>query len=163
MPPAPPQGVPIAMDIAPAGPGYASGGLAAMAGAPGQGVEEGEDGERREKTVLPERRQVEDLATGEQVAAGRPRREGGHLPPPRHEVGELAAEASARAAVSAGPVEPIPARGDAEFSVTLPTARREGATPATGGGMLFAGSDRAAEGKVSEGRARGPRVAPERP
>lgn len=136
--------------------------LAAMAVPPGQGVGEEESGERREKTVLPERRQVEDLATGEQVAAGRPKREGGHLPPPRHEVGELAAEASARAAVSAGPVEPIPARGDAEFSVTLPTARREGATPATGGGMLFAGSDRASEGKTSEGRARGPRVAPER-
>jgi hypothetical protein len=129
--------------------------LAAMAVAPGQG--EGEEGERRAKTVLPERRQVEDLAGGEQVAAGRPKREGGHLPPPRHAIGELAAEAAERAGVSAGPVEPIPARGDAEFSVTLPTVRREGGRPATGGGTLFAGSDRAVEG-----RSRGPRVAPER-
>ncbi len=37
----------------------------------------------QQKTVLPARRLVENIALGEQTAAGRPKRQGSQMPPPR--------------------------------------------------------------------------------
>ena len=82
--------------------------------------------EARPKTVLPARRQVENLGAGEQQAAGRPKRQGGQLPTARE-----AGPSPARQAP--GPArEPIPARGDVELSAPVrkgPPARRA-VTPA---------------------------------
>jgi hypothetical protein len=81
----------------------------------------------RPKTVLPTRRQVEDLAMGEQTAAGRPKRQGGALPSARNEARAVPEDAADRLR-SAGPDrEPIPARGDVELSAPVrkgPPSRR---------------------------------------
>lgn len=77
----------------------------------------------REKTVLPERRQVIDVPSGEQVGAGRPKRQGGELPPARKSGEETSGDLKERGGVPPGASEPIPARGDAEFAVKLPPRR----------------------------------------
>lgn len=81
----------------------------------------------RQKTVLPGRRQVENLPLGEQPAAGRPKRQGGHLPPAREPAPAPAPAAADRARIPVTSIEPIPARGDIELSPPVrkgPPARK---------------------------------------
>ncbi len=93
---------------------------------PSKGVQprlahEEESAAPRQRTVLPDRRQVENLPTGENAAAGRPRREGGHLPPAR-------TQGASGAAPAGSAMEPIPARGDVDMTAEIrkgpPVARR---------------------------------------
>jgi uncharacterized Zn finger protein (UPF0148 family) len=91
--------------------------LAAMVGEAGAGVAE------REKAVLPERRQVVDVPSGEQTGAGRPKRQGGEFPPVRKSGEDVSGGSKERVGVPPGAAEPIPARGDAEFAVKLPPRR----------------------------------------
>ncbi len=69
----------------------------------------------RARTVLPARRQVENLTTADHAAAGRAIRQGGPIPQPRESV------PAGRTRGDAPAIEPIPARGDVELS---PTVRR---------------------------------------
>ena len=72
--------------------------------------------EPRQKTVLPGRRQVENLPVGEQTAAGRPKRQGGQHPPARDTVPAPPSQASERGRTPLPRVEPIPVRGDVEMA-----------------------------------------------
>ncbi len=89
--------------------------------------------ELRRKTVLPGRRQVEDLAVGEHPAAGRPKRQGGQLPPARESSPEPSALAADRARTRAPGIEPIPARGDVDMSAVVrkgpPAGKRTATSP----------------------------------
>lgn len=81
----------------------------------------------RQRTVLPGRRQVENVPVSEQLPAGRPKRQGGQLPAARDPSPEPAAHVSERLRTRAGGMEPIPARGDVEMSPTVrkgPPAKR---------------------------------------
>lgn len=100
-------------------------------GAPAQ-VQPAEGVEPRQRTVLPSRRQVEDMGATDPQAAGRPKRQGGQLPAAREATPAPAAHAADRMRSKAGPLEPIPARGDVEISSQVrkgPPARRS-LTPA---------------------------------
>ena len=73
----------------------------------------------RQKTVLPGRRQVEDLGVGEQPAAGRPKRQGGQIPPARDPAPAPMTTAADRARTRAPGIQPIPARGDVDMAATV--------------------------------------------
>lgn len=88
-------------------------------GAPARLAETESAVEPRQKTVLPARRQVEDLGVGEQPAAGRPKRQGGQLPPAREAATAPAPQAAERSKTKAPAREPIPARGDVELSSAM--------------------------------------------
>lgn len=79
-------------------------------------------GEQRPKTVLPTRRQVENVGIGEQTGANRSKR---HTPPGRD--GGAAPESSASGRARSPVREPIPSRGDVELSAPVrkgPPVRR---------------------------------------
>ena len=63
------------------------------------------------KAVIPQKRAVEDIRAGEQPAAGRPRKQGGHLPAQRHE--------SPAPGEPVSKPEPIPARGDVDMQAPV--------------------------------------------
>ena len=86
----------------------------------------------RQKTVLPGRRQVEDIGVGEQHAAGRPKRQGGQFPPAREPAQAPMPLAADRAKTRAPNIEPIPARGDVAIAATVrkgPPAGKRVVTP----------------------------------
>jgi hypothetical protein len=101
-------------------------------GVQAQLVQDEEQPNQRQKTVLPGRRQVENLPLGEQAAAGRPKRQGGQLPPARDPAPEPAATAKERRNSRGPAIEPIPARGDVEIAPTVkkaPAARKAAVIP----------------------------------
>ncbi len=138
--------------------------LAAMVGADDVGVPD------REKTVLPERRQVTDVPSGDLAGAGRPKRQGGELPPPRKSGEEVSGALKERGGVPPGASEPIPARGDAEFAVKLPPRREPAPAPAVRASVESPVSAERESAVVSAAapaepalpKTRVPRVAPER-
>lgn len=138
--------------------------LSAMAGLDGAG------GLEREKTVLPERRQVSDLPPGEQAGAGRPKRQGGDLPPVRRSREGDPGNLKEKGGVPPGASEPIPAKGDVEFAVKLPPRREpveESPRRVSGEAPVAADRESAAVSSAppvepSPPRTRVPRVAPER-
>ena len=88
--------------------------------------------EPRQKTVLPGRRQVENLAVGEQPAVGRPKRQGGQLPPARESASEPMLQTADRARSRPPHIEPIPARGDVDMAAPVrkgPPAGKRVVTP----------------------------------
>jgi uncharacterized protein YbaR (Trm112 family) len=130
--------------------------------------------QEREKTVLPERRQVTDLLPGEQTGAGRPKRQAGELPPLRKSGDDAPASgAKERRGMPQSASEPIPARGDAEFAAKLPPRREPAPEPPRRVTEKPSDSGGAAAGEVgpvahahgetaASVKTRVPRVAPER-
>jgi hypothetical protein len=96
-------------------------------GTPASLVQDEPQPEQRQKTVLPGRRQLENLPLGEQNAAGRPKRQGGQLPAARTPAPEPPPLVEDRRQTRVAAIEPIPARGDVEITTTLrkgPPAKR---------------------------------------
>lgn len=93
-------------------------------------VMESPGGEPRAKTVLPSRRQVENLGVGEQTGLGRSKRQVGQTPAPAPAREQTPPPPTPPVERVRGPVpsrEPIPVRGDVELSAPVrkgPPARR---------------------------------------